>query len=483
MKRIEKPVLRKKFWELMRAEDSRLEYKTYTRKVKDSEGNTVQKEYLMRPRELERTKIERVFNTVLNWYTDHFNLMVASMPANTYSLEGNLPSLLTTNPQIAHSAGCSDRTVRTMLDTLVDMGVLTRANKGSKKGIEIRFTAVFLWGESTEERQNCRELMVVPLTPTRKKFPNNNTFGKGTEIEITNKAGKVEKHGESVIEGQRDKQIAPQNASNQPDLALQTSEGEKHTGGAAAENYPHSGVENGQPAPVQYDEWTQKCRQATMQFWGYAYQKLYSQRSYDKETVRTILILIWKDVFHSFQHIRNEKELMAFLGRQTKKIDIAAKYYDYHPEAYLPDPHSIMVEGRGYFDKKNERGFKGLEAWLKAEEAQIKKLRADWVNPTEFKNRKIERLLQTARKDYEKLAIGTKPRVEVSTLDMVGLQQYYGVIFGQLGEKALRRFNELVIAMQKTDFKAIQKAKSKSKIYPEIVEVESWMSSFEGYYK
>lgn len=482
MKRIEKPALRKKFWEMMRAEDSRLEHKTYTRKVKDREGNIVEKEYLMRPRELERTKLERVFHTVLNWYTDQYNLMVASMPTGTYSLEGNLPSLLTTNPKIAHSAGCSDRTVRSMLDILVDMGVITRANKGRKIGIEIRFSAVFLWGESTEERQNCDDLLVVPLTTTRKKFPHNNTFGNNSEIEIMNKAGKVEKHGESVDQRQRDKQIASQNASNQPDLALTAPQGEKQTGGAAAENNPHGGVDNGQNAPIQYDAWTQKCRQATMQFWGYAYQKLYSQRSYDKETVRIILNLIWTDVFHSFQYIRNEKELIAFLSRQTKKIDIAAKYYDYHPEAYLPDPHSIMVEGRGYFDKKNERGFKGLEAWLKAEEAQTKKLRADWVNPTEFKNRKIERLLQTACKDFEKLAIGTKPRVEVCTLDMVGLQQYYGVIFGQLGEKALRRFNELVLAMQKSNFKPIQKPKSKG-IYPEIVEVESWMGSFEGYYK
>ncbi|WP_026995179.1 hypothetical protein [Flectobacillus major] len=482
MKRIEKPDLRKKFWGMMRDEDAKLEAKTYTRRVKLPDGTIAEKEYLMKPRELERTKLERVFNTVLNWYTDQYNMMVASMPTGTYSQEGNLPGLLTTNPRIGKSAGCSDRTVRSMLDILVGMGVLSRKNKGSRVGIEIRFSAVFLWGDSVEKRQSATELLVCPITSKGKFFPDIDTFRDSSEIEITNKDGYVGKDKERVENRERGKQIAPIDGSKQANLALEGPKGEIKGGAAAAEGYQHNPVNNTQNAPVQYDSWTEKCRQATMQFWGYAYQKLYSQRRYDKETVRTILNLVWTDVFMSFQNIRNEKELMAFLGRQTKKIDIAARYYDYHPEAYLPDPHSIVVAGRGYFDKQNARGFRGLEAWLRAEEAQVKKLRADWVNPTEFKNRKIERLLQQARRDFEKVAMGAKPRVEVHNLDMVGLHQYYGVIFGHLGEKPLKRFNELVIAMQRSNFKPIQR-KSKGKIYSEIVEVESWMGSFEGYYK
>jgi hypothetical protein len=481
MKRIEKPELRKKFWNMMMDADAKTEHQSYTRKIKQPDGTIRELEYLMRPRELERTKLERVFNTCLNWYVDYYNKMVASTKFGTYSTESNLPELLTSNPSIGHSAGCSDRTVRSMLSILANMGVLSKTNKGRNKGIGITFNASFLWGQTIAERFDQPDLQICPLgasTTNGNLFPHINTYRKSSEKEIISGLNKLKSDGENEPKGQRDKQIAPTDAPKQANLAQETQNGEKHTKGAGAESYPQQGVDNAENGEKQYDEWTEKCRQATMQFWGYAYMKLYSGRKYDKATVKTILRLIWTDVFHNCRYIRTEKELAQFLKRQTDKIDRAAKYYSYHPDAYLPDPHSIAVAGRGYFDKDNKRGFAGLEAWLKAEEAEGKKVRSNLTNPKEFKARKVEHLLSQAKGDFQKLALGHKPRVEVHNLDLLGLQQYYAVIFSHLGDNPLKRFNEMMVALSKVNFKPTYPKKS-SQIYPEIVEVETWMNSFD----
>ena len=154
MKRIEKPEARLRFWELMKATDSKVVHQTYLRRVTTKDGELVTKEYLMKPQELERTKIERVFTTALNWYVDHYNNMIKTMPEGSYDYNDveSLPMLLTTSQNLGNSAGCSDRTARTMLKKMEELGVMKRVNKGSKMGIGITFTPTFLWGETAEER-------------------------------------------------------------------------------------------------------------------------------------------------------------------------------------------------------------------------------------------------------------------------------------------------------------------------------------------
>jgi hypothetical protein len=503
LKRIEKPKVRARFWEMMKAADNKVLHVEHTRKVKDKEGNPKTITYLMKPHEMERTKIERVFTTCLNWYTDHYNKMHALMPE--FYADGSLPVLKTTNPEIGHSAGCSDRTARTMLNNMVDMGVLIKESKGSRGGITIRFSEAFLWGATAEEQAEAQPQNVCPITPNWKNFPHINTDRKNSETGNISGVECVDK--DRIDDREGDKEVRPFVPKNSPSEAVEAFKDRNQAGGGGDASVDNS-VENSQNLPkklhtkaeramdrkarasenqrlraatVQKENdswaaWNEKCKQTVVYFWKVAYEKLYAGRTYDEQDVQTICSLIWTDVFHGFQGIRNEKELSTFMARQLLKIEKAAKYFDYHPEKYLPEPHSIVVAGKGYFDKANLKGFVGLEAWVKADEAKTSKTRGDFLNPGAFKERKINRLLTTARKDFEKARAGAPARVEVAHLDFVGLTQYYTIVFQNLGDLALKRFVNQLDGQTRTNFRP--QSRSKKVQSPLMVEVDAFMANF-----
>lgn len=502
LKRIEKPKVRRRFWDMMREKDDMVVHKEYTRTVKTETGTKTTK-YLMKPHELERTKIERVFNTALNWYTDHYNKMQSIMP-EVYE-DGLLPSLKTTNPEIGHSAGCSDRTARTMLTHLVDMGVIVKTSKGSKGGILIRFSEAILWGTTAEEQSEIQPQNVCPSPQNWKNFPHNNTLRKENEKGNISGVDSVDKERREDREG--DNRMAQFYASCPNLVPIDTFEDRSKGAAAAAPSVDnsvekidisamprHSAAEKEAYRKAKASEnqrlrtlstqsendsnqvWWDKCKQSVMYFWAVSYEKLYAGRQYDADTVKTILNVIYHDVFFDFKTIRNEQELATFTARALAKLEKAATYYDRKPDAYLPEPHSIMVAGKGYFDKGNSRGFVGLEAWMRADEAKTPKTRVDFLNPKAFRERKINRLLAQARKDFEKVRVSAKLRVEVQHLDMVGLMQYYGVVFQNLGDVALKQFNSQILEQQRIGFRAAPVLKKGQT--PLIVEVDSWLASF-----
>lgn len=505
MSRIDLPSVRERFFYQMKEADDKVTYNTHTRRLKQPDGSIRVVEYSMKPQTLQRTKVERVFTSLLTKYVHHYNRLYAIMPPGTYS-KSDYPALKTTNPQVGFSAGCSDRTARSMIRNLQDMGVLTKTFKGSRGGIEIQFSAGILWGETDQEKALILPQNIVPEGSYLNIFPHKESDRKSNEKENINKAENVDKDRRNY--GEMGSQIAPV-APREPLESPQTNEVTEIKLGGGGEDLStpsvdmtqnrHSKAEKDafrkakasenerlrlvaiEAQKAQYGEWQNKCKQAVMYFWAVAYEKLFTGRNYDAQDVQKILSTIWTDVFFNFQYVRNAKELADSMTRNLAKIEKAAIYYDRNPGAYLPDPHSIMVEGKGYFDKKNLRGFAGLEAWMKKDECEKGHKRLDFLAPRAFKARKIERLLTTSRRDFEKQAAGAKARVEVAHLDMVGLMQYYTLIFRNLGDDALKRFNEQILTQQRHNFRA--KSRPRSHKAPEIVEVEAWMSSFgESYY-
>lgn len=499
LKRIEKTKVRARFWSMMKDEDAKVLHREHSRKVKDRYGNEKTMTYLMKPHELERTKIERVFHTLLNWYTDHYNKMHSIMPE--FYADGSLPALKTTNPEIGNSAGCSDRTARTMIGLMVDMGVLVKQSKGSRGGISIQFTEAILWGATATEQAEAKPQNVCPLTPNLKNFPHiNDDRKKSKQIntsgsEFVDKDRNIYREGDKEVHGlvgekgqtnllshQNDRNKLGGGGSENVDNSVDSV---RNSGSEVPKNTLKKGLTSGndivrEKAKQLENEawlaWQEKCKQTVMYFWAVAYEKLYAGRKYDAEDVQKICRVIWTDVFHGFGNIRSEKELADFMNRQLLKIEKAAKYFDYHPEKYLPEPYSVVIEGKGYFDKVNLRGFAGLEAWVKADEMKDTRTRLDFLKPAAFKERKTNRLLTTARKDFEKYRAGAAPRTEVAHLDFVGLTQYYTIVFQNLGDMALKRFIAQLDSQTKSGYKPLPRPKKGQT--PLMVEVDSFMASF-----
>lgn len=224
-----------------------------------------------------------------------------------------------------------------------------------------------------------------------------------------------------------------------------------------------------------------------MQFWLYAWKVLYPSRDFSKKEQEKALMAIYADVYERFETPRTAVEWATLQARQLEKLDRAARYYEYHPDAYLPDPYAVHVAGRGYFDAANTRGFAGVEAWLQKDEALSTRRRRAYEDERDKKQKRGDALLRQARRDFEKLRAEAPARKEVEGKDLMGLWNYYRLIFSGLGTKWNERFMKQYLEQQATDFQPPvymkpkrQRQMAKSKI--EVIDVESYMTYGEGYY-
>ncbi|MPR36522.1 hypothetical protein [Salmonirosea aquatica] len=227
-----------------------------------------------------------------------------------------------------------------------------------------------------------------------------------------------------------------------------------------------------------------------MEFWLYAWKVIYPARDFSQQEQEKAIVAIMAGVYDGFGQQRTPREWAEFQTRQLEKLDKAAKWYDLHPDAYRPDPFAIQVKGKGYFDKENLRGFRGLEAWMKKDEERRQLNRHAYDEARQEKQKRAETLLRRARRDFEKLRLGAKPRKEVAAMNtQMALFQYYRVVFDGFGKKWADKFYAQYLDQQAVDFKPPKYYRSRKsrRLAGEISEetvvyVESWMQHGDWYY-
>jgi hypothetical protein len=443
--------------------------------------------------------VTTTFHTILTEYVHSYNRTREILPLH-FQDPANPPALLTNNIRIAKFARCTDRTVRNHVTRLRELGFIETKFRGSKRDFQVWITPGFLFGEQNPEiAKNAPQADPSPLE--RKIFPHNSTHRETLEKE-KGSADMLIIHGEGN-QGQRGRTEAE--SSPLTDGIVSRREDREGAGGSVeiSQFVPLTAKERQQQANV-YNQARSKEMQAKrpkpprnvdqkylrmlFDFWLYAWKVLYPAREFSKEQQEKALSAISEGVFESFSGNWTDQEWSNYYQVQMAKLDKAGRYYDNHPDAYLPDPYAVHIPGKGYFDSVNLKGFIGIDAWIKKDSIRHSRQRQAYADKQEAKARRAETLLRTARRDFEKLRINAKPRKEVTKFNQMSMFQYYNAVFAGLGKKWQAAFCNQYLEQQSRDFQApvyykTRRLRTSAGEPATVVMIEPWMhDDGEGYY-
>ena len=440
--------------------------------------------------------VKTTFYCMLTQYVHSYNRTAATMPAGMYTV-ADPPSLLTNCVRMAKYCDCSDRTVRNHLTRLKKLGVIATKFHGSNADFELWINPEILYGtDAHSEVENSENGPQNALKgPNPKDFPH--TY---TQIQNVEK----EKKGKDMLVCSWKEQSGTEGSDRQADAGPPTHQSlpgsvAKKEGGAGrgrAEIAAHNDQLRREKAQAWLDTLQSpvprgldpRYIQMLLEFWLHAWKILYQKRDFSRDEQSQAIAAIAAGVYNNFESDRTPREWAEFQVYQLTKLDKAAKHYDNHPDSYLPDPYAVHVPGRGYFDQENIRGFVGIDAWMKKDALARHRRKLASEEKKAAKIKRNEALLRTARRDFEKLRAGLPPRKEMIGKTLVGLFHHYKTVFDGQGKKWLQRFVDQYIDMEKRDFKppVYEKVRRKRALAgeksPEIIYVEEWMESGEGWY-
>lgn len=487
LQRIENAEAYLRFQNEFRRHNDACEWYTFDRTL--ANGKVVE---IQRQRGTFTEAVKTTFYIVLGQYVASYNRTAATMPAGMYTL-GDPPSLLTNCVRLAKPCDCSDRTVRNHLRKLKELGVVATKFHGSNADFELWINPEILFGEdalaAAENSENTPQIAFKGINP--KDFPHTDTQIQIFEKEKGSKDMLV-LHGEND-QGQRGRTDQGDEAQNpHPGEAGREAQREMKPGGRRAAIAAHNAQlrqEKAQAllstlqAPV--PRLDARYIEMLLEFWLYAWKVLYQKRDFSKEAQSEAIGAIAAGVYRDFQDERTPRQWADFQVYQLTKLDKAAKYFDSHLDAYPPDPYSVYVKGKGYFDPENLRGFVGIDAWMKKDSLKSEKNKLDYQQTKANKIRRNEALLRTARLDFEKLRSGVAPRKEMIGKTQIGLFQYYKTVFDGQGKAWLQRFCDQYAEQVKRDFQPPLWAKVRRKremAGETVIVVEDWMTEGEGFY-
>lgn len=170
-------------------------------------------------------------------------------------------------------------------------------------------------------------------------------------------------------------------------------------------------------------------------FWTYAKLLIYKGKSFNPEAERLALRAIWRNVFHDFPTTQTaQKDWFKALER---RIELAAAWLQRNPNRWPELPYAEFIEGRGYFEAGNHRGFAGTAQWL-AEEQRNKRIRGKGGLERSLDEAVLE-LAQRQRLDAGQKRVQASKRAKL--LDFNRLHSFHFRKLRALGgDEALYRF-------------------------------------------
>lgn len=213
-------------------------------------------------------------------------------------------------------------------------------------------------------------------------------------------------------------------------------------------------------------------QQLVLKFWLLARTSLYARNQWSSEENNLAVLEIYTGVFGRFAVSQSEKAWQDYYEELSERVTMAQAWFEKNAHR-KPDFPYERGKKMGYFDPKNNFGFKITAEWLAKD-----KLRK--------RENRVEYLLNQARIDFERLALGN-PRPSMILKDEIQLFIYYQNHAKTYGKEVVERFCNQYKEQKARKFMpkrpprlTIRKQKAADKA---VVAVESWMSEMgEGFY-
>jgi hypothetical protein len=413
--------------------------------------------------------VTTTFHNVLSEYIHNYNEIRKMLSADLQE-DMELPPVWTNTVRIAKIARCTDRTVRNHLGRLKKLGIISTKFHGRKKSFELWISTDFLLGPPPQTPP-AQSSEIAPFGLERKIFPPNYTHRENLNIETDN-ADMFISYGESHTEERVD-----QTGENTRLMAPPEENGERFSAAGAAFRRAKKAAQNaekqqqqvhqllktlddgledeGLQIPLSVDGKPIGKEFAIMitQFWNYALRTVYIGWKFSPEQLERAVAAVLAGVYGNFEQERSAKAWVGFHVDQLEKLRKAARYFEKHPESFVPYPYSVQKPGKGYFDAANSNGFTGIDAWLKADkEKRSRRKRLGEQKKEQKQQQKVqaysdqkrretcEALLRTAQMDFERLERGALPRKDVAGMGILGLKNYHMSIFAGFGREWLNAF-------------------------------------------
>ena len=325
------------------------------------------------------------------------------------------PPVATNCEALARARGISARAIRDHLQELLKIGVITRKNnRGWQANFELYVAPEFVWAKPAQNApEGPKKRQYAPLLPSEEATNFPPILGQDRQDTRKVEIGRVEKlvsptppAGPGELTGNTGPQQAPKPAPQRPDAPRQASKA--GAGGAAA-------------VQVQAERlgWV-------TQAWHYAQKRLYPGRRFSEAEHEKAREAIWYGTYRGFGLAATPAEWQRYHNEVLHRIDLVARYLERHPEKSLPSPYAEFVQGAGYFDAENTRGFAGTNAWL---------ARAEATN----RERIITRTLLKARQQLKAHRLGIAPK-RVQALSNLQLFRHHETKLRAFGLEALQRY-------------------------------------------
>jgi hypothetical protein len=403
--------------------------------------------------------VKTTFYIILRKYVESYVAAAASMSAGLHS-DASPPPLYTNSVFLSIECDCSDRTIRNHLRQLRNLGVVRTKFRGRKHDYELWISPEFLYGGEGEAMKQSADFGRKNdfSSLNSKIFPVNNIHREVFEKE-KGSADMFINHGESN-DGERGRTENSLLGSEEP---VEQTEREQ-TGGAGAPTREllratatELRLKNAERAlegrllkgPRGLDP---RLFNLIWEFWLYAWKVVYPGKSFTKEQQEKALVAIMKGVYNNFEDKRTEREWIDFQVFQFSKLDKAHKYYDHHPEQWAPDPYSVAVAGKGYFDRENKHGFAVIEGWIAAELRQKSINKFDRGERDRRKEEICTEILRKARVDIENERAGRPLRKETKGKSLLGIYRHYHAMLRKMGNKYSDQLDRQYNDQQARDF-------------------------------
>ncbi|WP_201980389.1 hypothetical protein [Hymenobacter rubidus] len=344
----------------------------------------------------------------------------------------NSEALCRTNVRGKRVAG---RTVRNHLAEMKRAGIVTRVQfRGRQRDYQVWINPQFLWeaGEKpaqTAEKPHFQKTAFSALQPPLgTNFPPKGVHEpiQATEIET----GQVDKYlaqrGQTPPASQ---QATPSGYTGQPGQPAGAAQAPKEGTGGANDMVPASEAKTAPQGP-DGPKTTVSKRQRNMvvEFWWAAQRELYAPQNqlFTEQQGRLACNAIYFGVYGGFPADWPLHQQERYHEQVLERIGLAAAYFARNPAKYPPLPYAEHVEGAGYFDAQNAKGFAGTMAWYATHLAHRGQ-------------RALADGLRRARRELRQHALGTAPKraQQKTTLE---LYRYHEAKMRQLGPQALERF-------------------------------------------
>jgi hypothetical protein len=327
------------------------------------------------------------------------------------------------------------RTVRNHLAEMKAAGIITRMQfRGRQRDYYVWINPLFLWeaGEKaaqTAEKPPFQQAAFSALQPPEgTNFPPKGVHepSQATEIETGEVDKCIAQRGQAQPGVQ---QATPSGYTGQPVRPAEAAPATKQGTGGAADavgpleaKTPPTGPQG--PKTVV----AKRQRDMVLEFWWAAQRELYAplNQLFTEEQGRLACNAIYFGVYGGFPADWPLHQQERYHEQALERLGLAAGYFARNPHKYPPMPYAEHMEGAGYFDAANTKGFVGTMAWYA-------------THLVHRGQRALADGLRRARRELRQHALGTAPkRAQAKTT--LELYRYHEERLRKLGPQALERF-------------------------------------------